>query len=179
MPQGTGPVTIETTPGPEGNSDLRWASEAGGQAVFTLVAPAVKVLIGDPAGRSVELGDVEVAVEPNPRNHVTLALTSMDDRPTRTSESLLLAAVDKCENPGLKWNEPRTFAGESWEHGPVETWAITATVSITTDAPALAVYALDETGARRSAIESTLANGRLTFRISPAERTIWYEIAKP
>jgi hypothetical protein len=175
---GDAPLTVTR----EGESPSRpafdWQSD-GGQtnALFTLVTPSAKVLVGDPAGRSVQLDDVEVAAEPNPRNHVTLALTSMDGKPTRSSRSMLLTAIDKAENQGLEWNQPRTFAAKSWEKGPTLSWGISATVSIQTDATDLRVWALSGTGARRAPVESTLKDGRLIVHISPVDKTLWYEIA--
>ncbi len=93
------------------------------------------------------------------------------------SGSLVLTAIDKVENTGLRWSGQRTFAANSWSQGPTIAETVRAAITIPTSARTAVVHALDETGARSKAVPSTLSAGGLTFHIGPQDKALWYEIS--
>jgi hypothetical protein len=173
---GAGPIQIERRGG-TGAPSLQWSSEKPAEALFTVDSPCARTVVGFLGGKSVELDGVTVAMEPTQRNFVSLVLASMDAKAMAKSRSLLLTVVDKVENQGLEWNADRTFAKNSWASGPTMAETVTATITVPTEARTASVYALDATGRRITPVASSLANGRLTFTISPGYHTLWYEIA--
>ena len=145
--------------------------------LFTVDTPTAKAVVGFLGGKQTDLSGLRVAMEPTARNFLSLTLASRDGKPTPRSTSLLLTTVDKAENPGLLWNKERTYAQNAWKSGPVMAEAVPALITLNTTARSVTVYALDATGARNKAVPSRLVGGRLTFRIDPAHRTLWYEIS--
>ena len=178
--KGNGPIQVrlkgKAAPATPRTQGLTWKSSSSSEALFTMDSPYAKVVVGFLGGRSAEASGLAIAVEPSQRSFASLTLTSMDGKPTDQSQSLLLTAVDKVENPGLEWNADRTFAGNAWSSGPTMAEAVTATIRLVTTAPKT-VYALDASGKRAGAVPSAVADGHLTFSIGPQYRTLWYEIA--
>ncbi|MCJ7821496.1 MAG: hypothetical protein MUQ26_00180, partial [Armatimonadetes bacterium] len=174
---GGGPVRVETSGSRPAMPALAWHPADPDGALFTLDSPCAKAIVGFAGGRKLDLGGFVVEMEPTDRGFASLILTSMDGKPVATSASLVLTALDKVENTGLQWNEDRTFAANSWSQGPTMAETVPASISIPTTARTATVYALDETGARSKAIPSTLSAGRLTFRIGPQDKAVWYEIS--
>jgi hypothetical protein len=164
--------------GPAGRSDaLRWEGRGTDRALFTVDSPRSKVAVGFLAGRKVEVGGWRVEVPRGGPRFAALALTAMDGKPVGRSGSLLLTAVGRVENAGMGWNAGRTSVGRSWGKGPSRAEGIPGTVTIQARARSAAVYALDGTGKRRGRVKASLSEGRLTFAIGPAQRTLWYEVA--
>ncbi len=175
---GDGPVALERTREPaEPETELRWQAQDPTAALYTVDSPCAKAVVGFLGGRSVALEGLTVAMEPTERGFVSLTLTSMDGRPAAESESLLLTVVDKVENPGLEWNEERTFARNSWAQGPTMAYGVPVTITLETRLSAAEVWALDAAGARRERVASELSEGRLRFRAGPEHQTLWFEIA--
>ena len=87
-----------------------------------------------------------------------------------------MTAVGKAENVGMGWNAARNSVGNTWGTGPTSVAGVNCDVQILTDAKKDGVFALDNTGARRFAIPSTLKKGTLSFSISPSQKTVWFEI---
>lgn len=143
-------------------------------------SPASKALIGKLGGTATRVTGLVAEVAPSARNFAVLTLTSRDGKPTEQSGSLLLTALDKAENRGLRWNAERTFAADAWSAGPPELEVPTATLQIATKAQSVTVWALDGAGKRVTSVPATLENGTLTLAIGPEHRTLWYELeARP
>jgi hypothetical protein len=172
---GAGPVQVERRGG--GAPSLRWSDENAAEALFTAHSPYSRTAAGFLGGRSVDLDGVTVTTESTPRNFASLALVSMDGSPIGTSRSLTLTAVDKVENAGLEWNAERTFAKNAWAGGPTLAETPSASIELTMKARHALVYALDSTGRRTQQVPATLEGGRLSFRIGPEYRALWYEIS--
>jgi hypothetical protein len=76
----------------------------------------------------------------------------------------------------MGWNRARTSVGRAWGKGPVQAEGIPATVTLKTAARRVSVHALDGAGKRRGKVKASLEGGRVTFRIGPGHKTLWYEI---
>jgi hypothetical protein len=172
------PARLETSrSGASNGTSLEWVKDKSKEALFTVDSPQVKVIVGFLGGRSVDLGGMKVAMDPTERNFLSLALAAMDGKPIPESGRLLLATVDKAENPGWEWNAERNFVRDAWGKGPTVAWGVPASVSVPTKAKRAKVYALDGTGARAGEVPAKLSGGRLEFRIGPEYKTLWYEVA--
>jgi hypothetical protein len=139
-------------------------------------SPGSKALIGKLGGKANRVRGFVAEVAASKRNFAVLTLTARDGKPTELSRSLLLTALDKAENPGMKWNADRTYAADAWKSGPTQLEVPTATVQIATRAQKATVWALEGTGKRRQEVPATLENGTLTLAIGPEHQTLWYEI---
>jgi hypothetical protein len=148
---------------------VAWKPEEG---IFTISGKNVQSIVGFVGGKSVSAGDLSVEFAPSTRNFASLTLT-----PT-PSGSRLLTVMDKAENPGLEWDAGRRTAKKAWERGPVQVWGVAAQVSLVWREKTAQVWALDNTGKRRKRLSVQLSGGRLSFAISPSDRTIWYELSR-
>jgi hypothetical protein len=152
---------------------MTWTGGERGRVL--LHAPRVAGALGRIRGETVAAGPLRIAAEANPRSYAAVALASRDGRPLGESRRMLLAAVDKAENSGLRWAEDRRSAAKAWT-GEVQVTGVSAAIELASAADGLTVWALDGRGARTAEVPSTQADGRLSFRISPDHRTVWYEI---
>jgi hypothetical protein len=175
VPGKKGEVTLRRG-GVEGEGPIRSEGAGTDRALFTADSLRSKVMVGYLGGRTVELPGWRVQGGKNGKGFATLALTAMDGKPLTESRSLLLTAVGRVENKGMGWNAARTSVGDRWGDGPTQAEGVAATVSIATQANSATVHALDGAGKRRGRVESTLADGRLTFTLGPVHRTLWYEV---
>jgi hypothetical protein len=153
------------------NLPITWDHEAG---TYTINTPKSQAVIGNITGKAFTAGRLTTTIAKTPRNYGVVTLTEMP------SGSLVLTALDKAENPKMQWNEARTFAPKTWANGPVEVYGLSGEIAISgvVGKKGLKVYALDNTGKRKGEVKSTQANGALKFNISPADKTMWYEIEK-
>jgi Carbohydrate binding domain (family 11) len=126
--------------------------------------------------RKVTLGNVELELE-SPFSVVILS--SLDDRPIKSSKRLLVSALGNAVNTGMTLAPGRNRlvdAGSS----PVLVEPIVGSLSLLGLAgkEPLKVYALGASGERDHAVPVTLDAAGPTFRLSPEHRTMHYEIAR-
>jgi hypothetical protein len=157
-------------------TSLSWNAD-GDKSRFTMAAPGARVAIGFLGGQTISLGDASLQVASTPRNWATITITARDRKALPQSSQILLTVMDKAENQGMTWNAERNSVSDQWGTGPVLAQTVPATVSITTKARTATVHALDATGKRTRTISSTLGGGKLSFKISPSDKAVWYEIA--
>jgi hypothetical protein len=166
------PRTLES----ERKPAVNWRGTGTDQAVFTADSPRSKVVVGLLGGQTVELSGWTVKHAGPASAFAALTLTAMDDRDVTRSRSLLLTAVGRVENTGMRWNAARNSVGEDWGTGPTLAEGVQATITFRTRASRTAVHALDVTGKRLQQIDSRQSGGILSFKIGPEHRTLWYEI---
>jgi hypothetical protein len=164
-------LELELTKG--AGSPVAWDMEAG---LYTVDAPAAKVVAGRCTGKTTRLEGAEFEVKPHARNFAVLSLNAADGQPLAQSRRLLLAAVGNVENTGLGWNADHTSVGTRWGRAPTICEGIAARITLTTAARNAKVHALNGAGARVGEVRATWSGGRLAFDISPRFRTLWYEI---
>jgi hypothetical protein len=155
-------------------SQVAWDESA---AIYTVNAPAAKVVVGRCAGKVTRLGDVEFDVQSNERNFAVLTLNAADGRPIAQSARLLLVAAGNVENTGMGWNAEHTSVGTRWGKAPTICEGIAAKITLSTGMKTPKVFALDGSGARISRLRATFADGKLQFEIGPKLKTLWFEIA--
>jgi hypothetical protein len=156
---------------------LRWEGRGTNEALFQVDSPRSKLLIGYLGGRKLQVGSWDVEVPLDGPNFAVLALSSPENQPIEAARSLLVTAVGRAENTGMRWNADRTSVGRNWGTGPVLVQGIEANLAVPIRARSAAVYALDVTGKRAGKVASEIRDGKVRFRIGAAHRTLWYEIA--
>ena len=156
--------------------DTRQTTWDSKKNVFTLDTPRSKVAVGFLGARFTQIGEWQITMPQTQSNWASLSLASLDGKPIPSSKSLLLTAVGKAENIGMGWNADRSSVGNQWGTGPTQIEGILAFVRLMTDLKNPRVWSLDETGARHFLIPSRLRNGVLSFTLSPAWKTAWYQI---
>lgn len=174
---GTNPATIERKgEPPTGGGPLRWEGTETDQALFTVDSPSSKVMVGFLGGRRLSLPGWQVEMTKTATGFAALTLSARDGRPADRSRSLLLTAVGRVENKGMGWNANRTSVGRAWGQGPTRAEGIPAAIALDSRAKSATVYALDGAGRRQGQVTAEVADGKVTFRIGPAYRTLWYEV---
>jgi aryl-phospho-beta-D-glucosidase BglC (GH1 family) len=158
------------TPATSDTGEITWDAA---QRLFTLNAPAARLLIGRAGGRTVSVGEVTFQVGPLGGNeHAHIGLVALDGKPIATSNSLFLVAIGRAENQNMGWNAQRTSVGNQWGAGPALVQGVGATITLPTGG--WRVLALDPTGAPQQPV----ADGATTFTISPNDRTVWYLLTR-
>ncbi len=168
-----GSPTVETT-GPAVELSSQPVNLAWQDGLYSFDNPVSQGIIGFPATRTATSSPLSITSAD--ANFLTLVLASMDGQPVRQSHSLLLTAAGKVENQNMGWNADRTSVGRDWGIGPTLCQGINAEVSLETEAAAAKVYALDSTGQRLNTVPCRLENKRLSFRLTPDYKTVWFEI---
>lgn len=103
-----------------------------------------------------------------------VVVTSADGKPLAESARMLLVACGRVQNTGQEIAANGSMAKTGSAPLFVEGLRGTVALKIRTD---LAVYALDCEGRRLGAVATRIDDDRLVFDLSPAWRTIWFEIA--
>ncbi|MBR4171612.1 MAG: carbohydrate binding domain-containing protein [Kiritimatiellae bacterium] len=165
--------------------ELVWNNEIPGAGVWTVNTPNTKLFTGFPKGREFDLGGVKLAVGETKLGWATVSLTShdatgfgTDGRATR----ILLAATGLSHNGGAKFtdhgNNMISSRDNDWGHGPTVIEGIPATITLPAPAAQTTCCALNERGEPKADVPVKAdASGHAVIAISPAFRTVWYEIA--
>jgi len=143
---------------------------------WTLDAPRAKAFAGLIAGRRFLLGDLELRFPESSIPFASGGLVSLDNTPVASSKHLLLTLIGRAERPDMGWNAARDSVGANWGTGPTYISSPSGAFRLWTRARNARVWALDERGARRFPVPSTLRGGKLEFAPSNLWRTCWYEV---
>jgi len=120
---------------------------------------------------TVELRDLSLAIK---TPFATVALSSLTDDMIRGSKHLLLTAVGRAENAGMRYNLTRTRVLDNGA-GPILIEPIRGTVSIRTDVPNLQARPVAPDGTRGEPLKTAYEGGRLEFQIGESG-TMYYEV---
>ncbi|HTB56477.1 MAG TPA: hypothetical protein VLC06_01315 [Polyangia bacterium] len=149
---------------------IHWNSAAPAPT-FMVKAPALRVATGKIAGTAFDLGDVRFAVGDLPRGDASIALVALDGLPLPESKKLLLVAVARVENSGMKWNADRTGL-TSWGHGPAVAEFVPLTVTLPW--PQLRAERLDPAGGVAAPLAVTTdAGGRSSLHLDH-QPSLWF-----
>jgi hypothetical protein len=141
--------------------------QEAGREMLTVNAPAVRMLMGRTARRTVPLGDVTFEVPEGPfRDYANLALVALDGQAIGESRKLLLTVVARTENAGQVWNAERTAV--QWGDGPALAEPVSVRVTLPTDG--WRAQALNGKGLPRGDVP--VANR--TLEVDGRYGTLWY-----
>jgi hypothetical protein len=153
----------------------RWDSTPGQERVL-IDTPRSKALIGSTLGGPFRLGDVTLAPGKNLQDWAAITLTAMDGADFAAPGRILVTATGYAENTAMGWkNEAKSTVGRDWGVAPTLIEGIPVTVALSVPAARLSVWALDERGQRREPLTIRDTEGKATFDLGPACRTLWYE----
>ena len=96
----------------------------------------------------------------------TVALSSLTDEATETSDTLLLSAIGNADNTDAKYSEDGTRMLD-FGHAPVLIEPITATVEIKTTHPHLKVWVIADNKEAVTPLKTEYKDGILSFEIGP------------
>ncbi|HYP16664.1 MAG TPA: hypothetical protein VEQ65_05585, partial [Opitutus sp.] len=133
-------------------------------------------VVGYIGGGKADAGALRVACERFGRDFASISAVSLDGRPLRASQRVLVTVVARAGNQGAQWNEARNSLGQHWGRGPAIAERVPATITLA-GLGDRKVFALAPNGSRRSEVETdTTDDDRLTFAVHPAHQTLHYEI---
>jgi hypothetical protein len=172
VPEGSRP---SPSPGraDEPAAQLHWDEAA--PATFLVETPALRAAAGQLANRTLDLGDLRVTVGDLPRGDAAIALVALDGRPIDQSRQLLLAAVARVENTGMRFSPDRTGLS-SWGRGP----AVAEYVPLTVTLPGTGLRAqrLDPSGAPAAELPIAVGpDGRAVLRLDH-EPSLWFLLSR-
>ncbi len=181
----TAPVTpaLPTPGGPvyvSAGGQLRWDVSNPSRGLVTFDAAQAQGAVGFLAGRTVTLGNLTLAVPSSTAQFAAVTAQSRDGRPLSASGQVILGVFTRTENTGQTWNAEGTTL-TNWGGAPSLIEPFQATVTLTVDDPAaVQVWALDETGARKTQLSATVSGGQLQFTVNTGtHRTLWYALLRP
>jgi hypothetical protein len=158
---------------------LRWDVSQPGAGFFVADTPRTKLFTGFVAGRTFQLGDVELKIGPTRLDWATISLVAVDgegfDRPGR----ILVTATGWVQNEGMELEElggDRVTLGRNWGREPVLCEGVPAEIVLPVAAERVRFYPLDESGNRRPVVSSSGRDGSTTVVLDPAHKTVWYEV---
>lgn len=162
--------------------EITWNTEKPEAAYLAVNTPNTKVFTGFPAGRTVALGGVSLAIGTTRLNWATVSLVSR--HATGFGEkglpaSILLAATGDSGNSGrvIKRLDGDKITLTERGGGPVLAEGIPAEVALPSDPAKTRCYALDPRGDRKGEVPVEKAGGGGSrIRLSPDYKTVWYEI---
>ncbi len=119
------------------------------------------------------LADLALA---SPMTRGTISLVSLDGKPLRSSERMLLTAVANAANRSIRADSSKGLLYDLG-NAPVVAEPFTASVRLRNALP-LKVYRLNPaTGERTGEIQAERKGEELSFELTPADRTIYFELA--
>ncbi|MCK5370459.1 MAG: hypothetical protein KAQ62_17980, partial [Cyclobacteriaceae bacterium] len=157
--------------------ELRWENRDSLNAVFSIDAPAAKAAVGYIGGKSIEVGNVTIAMDTIPDNWGVVTLTSLDGKSLNEAANILLVAAGKAENTGMGWNEERNSIGTEWGSSPTIAEGLPVKITLR-DMDRLKMFALDSAGNRGNEIRVLKRRGNQEIHIGAQHKTLWYLLTK-
>lgn len=171
------PVEEPAGPWVSETGEIVWDNSDSTRAVFKVDAPSAKVAIGYIGGKSIDLGNVTIAMDQTPFNWATISITSLDGKPVEQSARILLVAAGRAENSDWKWNENKTSLGGNWGNAPTRVEGIPAMITFK-NGEKFSVHALDPSGNQMEEVVVGKSGKDFSFGIGAQHKTIWYIISK-
>ncbi len=161
-PQGT--VVSDT-------GELKWHRTEEKRNYLTIDTDRVQAALGWIGGKKIKLKNVEIEVE---TPFCAVSVVSLDGLPVGSSKRLLVTAVARCANTGMKWNPERTSISDRWGGPPLLIEPVAGSIFLKRDpgAPALLLRLLDYTGSAKP--QSEPFGGVL--RLPERPETVWYAL---
>ncbi len=175
------------------NSDtgeLSWDNSSSLQGVFTADTAMTKYLTGFTSGKTYALsGGVTITPGASLQPFSAIAVTALDGVSFSSAQKILVTALGCQKNTGDSWyTYPNTLTSfppphgaqvtlkNQWGTSPSMVEGVNAVITLPSDSALTTVWALDNTGARKTTVTVTDAGGFAQFGISPAYQAVWYEV---
>ncbi len=174
----------ETGPVVSDNGELAWDPDQG---VLVINTAGTQGVVGYVAGREFTLG--QTIIRGGELLQGWAAILISEPGPPSPTRRLLVSALGMAINTGQQWSrypsgQPAGFPPpadvdltlSNSGTAPVVVEGIEAEITLPFPSTQVQVFALDPTGSRSSPVPVADAEGRSRFRLSPAHRTLWYEV---
>ena len=129
-------------------------------------------------GRSFGLDGVSLKIGKTSLDWATVSMVCLDgdgfDKPGR----VLIAATGRMQNTGAELEDlgdDRITLRDRWGAEPVLCEGIPAEIVLPVAAGRVRLYALDESGNRRTSVAVAEQEGKALLSLAPAHKTVWYE----
>jgi len=171
------PVHEPSAPWTSDTGEIIWNNSDSAKAVFEINAPSARAAVGYIGGKSIELGNVNIAMDSTQNNWATITLTALDGKPIEKSSRILLVAAGRVENTGWKWDKDKTTLGGDWGNSPTRAEGIPARLMFR-NMDKFSVHALDPSG--NPTAEITVSNNKdaQVFGIGAQYKTLWYILTR-
>ncbi len=185
---GTDPATVDGISADQkvfvsDTGELTWNMEQPGAGYFTVNTPNTKLFTGFPQGRTIELGDVTLAIGETRLDWATVSLVSRHATgfgEKKQPATILLTATGLAQNRGMEIEQVTptsiTIVKDDWGEGPFCVEGIPATIALPAGADRVRCYALDPGGNRKSQVPVKSNGTGSAIEIKPEYETVWYEI---
>ena len=165
-------VTPQATSARPERSHLTWDVAENGHGRYIVTGPGAMVWIGHADRFS---GDTNFKLEKP--DFAVVTLTAMDGQELDKTKKILVTAIKRCENTGMKFNEKRDSVGTDWGGAPVLIEPIAGTISglpfLKGDWQCQAVGP-DGNATAQVPLTKDEKTGTLTLQLSPEYKTMWY-----
>jgi hypothetical protein len=114
-------------------------------------------------------------------DYAVVAMTAMDGQPFETSKKILITAIKRCENTGMKFTPKRDSVGSDWGGPPVLIEPIKGTISgLAFLKGEWTCQALGSDGKPTAKVPLTIDAKTKTFvvKLSPEYKTMWYLLTR-
>lgn len=174
LPTPSGPVYVSA------GGQLRWDVSDPSRGLVTFDAAQAQGAVGFLAGRTVSLSNLSLAVPSATAQFAVVTAQSRDGLPLSSSGQVILGVFTRTENTGQTWNAEGTTL-TNWGGPPSLVEPFQATVTLTVSNPgSVQVWALDETGARKTQLSATVSGSQLQFTVNTGvHKTLWYALLRP
>lgn len=174
----TGPANdLSGGPWTSDTGEIVWDNRDSAQAVFTVNTPMAKVAVGYIGGKSLDLGEVTIAMDTTPANWATITLTALDGNNLENSTKVLLVAAGRVENTDMVWDENKKSVHDQWGTSLTRAEGIPALISLR-DMKKFMVQSLDSIGNPEQEIRVRQKGNEQTFGIGAQYKTLWYLISR-
>ena len=154
-----------------------WDNRDSSQSIFTVDAPAAKAAVGYIGGKTIELGNVTIAMDTIPNNWGTVTLTALDGKPLIESSNVLLVVAGRAENTGMGWNEEKNSVGTEWGTAPTIVEGIPVKITLR-EMDKFSLFTLDPAGNRGSEVKIVNKRGTQVLHIGSQHKTLWYLLTR-
>lgn len=161
--------------------ELTWNIEQQGSGYWTVNTSNTKLFTGFPNGRTINLGEISLAIGKTRLGWATISLVSKSANGfgEHGHSDILLAATGLVENTGMVIEQlaDNQIRLSDWGKGPICAEGIPATIGFPADSEKTKCYALDSRGDRKEEVPVIKGeNGGSEIVIKPEYKTVWYEI---
>jgi len=156
--------------------ELVWDSPAAGQGRLAIDTPRTQAAVGWIGGKTVRTSDAVFEVK---TPFCAVSLISLDGKPLRRSERILVVAAARCANTAMEWNAERTTISDRWGGPPILIEPVEGRILLARDAgaPNLRAVALDGRGVaigKGRALEKRDTSVVIPLGGEPV--TVWYGV---
>jgi hypothetical protein len=157
--------------------EIVWNNRDSAQAVFTVDAPAAKAALGYIGGKTIELGNVVIAMDTTKSNWGTVTLTALDGKSLDESSNALLVVAGRAENTGMGWNEEMNSVGTEWGTAPTIVEGIPVKLTLL-EMDKFSLFKLDSAGSKQSEIKTVKKRRAQELHIGAQHKTLWYLLTR-